>query len=152
MSDSETDDDDEITTQPVNFSNVNDSNDKKMRKTKWTESDDLAMTDYVNTYPSVHKVKWPEVATQLNNGKNGKQCRERWHTHLDPSIRKGKWDENELATLLEAHDTLGTRWTEIIKRLPGRSANDAKNTLHSLKRKTEKIFDKEAMKAPKLNP
>jgi myb proto-oncogene protein len=30
---------------------------------------------------------WTEIALRLQN-RSGKQCRERWHNHLDPSIRK----------------------------------------------------------------
>ena len=109
------------------------------------------MSRYIKAYSDIHKVKWSEVSTQLNNGKNGKQCRERWHTHLDPSIRKGKWDDSELTTLTEAHDELGSKWSEIVKRLPGRSPNDAKNTWHSAKRRSELFEYKQTSKIQKPN-
>jgi myb proto-oncogene protein len=28
-------------------------------------------------------------------GRIGKQCRERWHNHLDPNIKKDKWNPEE---------------------------------------------------------
>jgi hypothetical protein len=34
-------------------------------------------------------VKWSEVAERIE-GRIGKQCRERWYNHLDPTIRKGR--------------------------------------------------------------
>ena len=37
---------------------------------------------------------WTLVAQHLP-GRTGKQCRERWHNHLDPSINKGPWSEEE---------------------------------------------------------
>ena len=33
---------------------------------------------------------WTKVATKLP-GRIGKQCRERWHHHLDPDVVKKKW-------------------------------------------------------------
>jgi hypothetical protein len=35
---------------------------------------------------------WSGVADCLP-GRTGKQCRERWHNHLNPGIVKGDWTE-----------------------------------------------------------
>ena len=34
--------------------------------------------------------------------RNGKQCRERWVSHLDPHIKKGAWSQGEEETLRKA--------------------------------------------------
>lgn len=39
-------------------------------------------------------MKWSVVASRLP-GRIGKQCRERWFNHLDPSIKKGEWSPEE---------------------------------------------------------
>jgi hypothetical protein len=39
--------------------------------------------------------KWAHIAQQLPR-RNGKQCRERWHNHLDPSIRREEWTAEEV--------------------------------------------------------
>lgn len=38
--------------------------------------------------------KWSDVAKKMP-GREGKQCRERWHNHLSPSIKKTPWTPTE---------------------------------------------------------
>jgi myb proto-oncogene protein len=58
----------------------------------------------------------------LCNGRSrsGKQCRERWHNHLDPAINKDYWAEKEENVLFAKHIEYGNKWSEIAKFLPGR--------------------------------
>lgn len=54
---------------------------------------------------------WSAIARALNatlhkapeDGRIGKQCRERWNHHLRPDIRKGAWAPGEEAALVEGH-------------------------------------------------
>ena len=60
--------------------------------------------------------KWTSIAENLpgirnlNEGRIGKQCRERWHNHLNPAIKKEEWSEHEEWILFLAHKAMGNRW------------------------------------------
>ena len=49
----------------------------------WTTEED----DTVRRLVQVHGTAWSLMAAQLQ-GRTGKQCRERWHNHLNPNISK----------------------------------------------------------------
>jgi myb proto-oncogene protein len=81
-----------------------------------------------------------------DNGRIGKQCREvrgacslvppiegcvltnplavqRWNHHLRPDIKKDAWTEEEEVLLVTAHKSVGNKWSDIARQLPGGSSS-----------------------------
>lgn len=93
-----------------------------LTKGPWTREEDEVILDMINQGIK----KWSAIAKQIP-GRLGKQIRERYFNHLDPSIKKSPWTAEEDRELLEAQKKIGNKWAKIAKLLPGRPENMVKN-------------------------
>lgn len=114
----------------------------RQERQAWQSWEDELLRSIVTTEGTKH---WTAVAKTMNEKahsgmqvRHGKQCRERWYNHLDPTLRKGNWTREEDLFLLEKQQEMGNRWSEIARLLLGRNENSVKNRFKSLLRKAQK--------------
>jgi hypothetical protein len=104
-------------------------------KRAWTEDEDKQLIETVTKFGAQ---RWSLIASHMT-GRVGKQCRERWFNHLCPAVKKGEWTEEEDELIAQGVAELGTRWSEIVKRLPGRTDNAIKNRFNSNQRRQQRM-------------
>ncbi|KAL1827463.1 hypothetical protein ACET3Z_005875 [Daucus carota] len=101
----------------------------------WTTEEDRMLLSLVSKHGAG---KWSQISQEMD-GRDSVQCRYRWSHHLCPNVKKkGSWSDEEERVFVEAHKIHGNKWTEIAKRLQGRSANSVKNHWNVAKKKLER--------------
>ncbi|CAD8185842.1 unnamed protein product [Paramecium octaurelia] len=97
---------------------------------KWTPEED----EEVKRLTKEYRFDWKVIARFLSN-RTGRQIRERYINHLDPNINNKAWSQQEDLKIWTLFKMIGSRWSEMAKKLKGRPENMIKNRFYGYIRK-----------------
>jgi len=109
----------------------------KRPKNIWVAEEDKKLLELIEVYGPSH---WSTIASFMP-GREGKQCRERWHNHLNPAILKESWTEAEDLRLFLLYKLYGSKWSVLSFMFSGRTDNSIKNHWNSIMKKKVRRFD-----------
>ena len=91
--------------------------------------------------------KWNKVAEEME-GRNARQCRDRFNTYLSPNSKIGNWSKEEDQLLLKLYNEFGNQWVKISKHFNNRTDTAIKNRFNNLKSERKKPDHEHLTKFP----
>ncbi|KAK6919469.1 SANT/Myb domain [Dillenia turbinata] len=106
-----------------------------VRKGSWTPEEDEKLVKYITRYGHGN---WQQLPKFAGLARCGKSCRLRWMNYLNPNVKRGSYTKEEDEIIIKMHQELGTKWSLIAAKLPGRTDSDIKNHWHTTLKKQAK--------------
>jgi len=95
----------------------------KRKRGPWSHEEDQYLLQLIDQLGASN---WVRIANMVQY-RSAKQCRERYHQNLKPSLNHGPITPEEGEVIERLVHEMGKRWAEIARRMHGRSDNAVKN-------------------------
>ncbi|XP_020691641.1 transcription factor RAX2-like [Dendrobium catenatum] len=96
-----------------------------VKRGPWSPEEDAALRSYIQNHGSGGN--WIALPKKAGLKRCGKSCRLRWLNYLRPDIKHGCFTKEEDDMIFTLYSKIGSRWSVIASKLPGRTDNDVKN-------------------------
>ncbi|MCJ1306430.1 hypothetical protein MMC25_000072 [Agyrium rufum] len=96
---------------------------RENKRGPWNQKEDQQLLTLVQEFGASN---WVEISNRLCV-RTPKQCRERYHQNLKPSLRHTPITPEESQRIYNLFNVHGPKWAEISRQMPGRSDNSIKN-------------------------
>ncbi|KAI3462615.1 hypothetical protein Pfo_019278 [Paulownia fortunei] len=107
------------------------SNPVGVRKGVWTPQEDILLRKCIENYGERN---WHLVPLRAGLNRCRKSCRLRWLNYLNPNIKRGQFNKDEVDLIIRLHKLLGNRqnfWnSHIDKKLVGSSGETGRGKVH----------------------
>ncbi|XP_008675095.1 transcription factor MYB30 isoform X2 [Zea mays] len=97
----------------------------KVKRGPWSQEEDAVLRSFVQRFGNAGN--WIALPQKAGLKRCGKSCRLRWLNYLRPELRHGGFTDEEDSLILSLYGEIGSKWSVIASRLPGRTDNDVKN-------------------------
>ncbi|KAM4055589.1 myb-like DNA-binding domain-containing protein [Hirsutella rhossiliensis] len=118
------------------------------RRGPWSNLEDKYLMQLVHAHGPLN---WVRIAQTLGS-RTAKQCRERYHQNLKPTLDHEPITPEEGLQIERLVHEIGKRWAEIARRLHGRSDNAVKNWWNGSQNRRKRLDRRRAVTPIELPP
>ncbi|XP_066309557.1 transcription factor RAX2-like [Miscanthus floridulus] len=122
----------------------------RVKRGPWSQEEDAILRSFVQRFGNAGN--WIALPQKAGLKRCGKSCRLRWLNYLRPELRHGGFTDEEENLILSLYGELGSKWSVIASRLPGRTDNDVKNYWNTKLKKRYLASTREAGRPPTSPP
>ncbi|KAG8055603.1 hypothetical protein GUJ93_ZPchr0001g32311 [Zizania palustris] len=121
-----------------------------VKRGPWSQEEDAILRSFVERFGNAGN--WIAMPHKAGLKRCGKSCRLRWLNYLRPELRHGGFTDDEDNLILSLYGEMGSKWSVIASKLPGRTDNDVKNYWNTKLKKRYLSTTREATPQPEPPP